>query len=175
MTTEKTPQHQVAPTATSLRRVPSPTPPSRPASQPPPVRPPRLRRTWPRAHLKPRPTRWVTPSKAPPLPPGSHPSVRRTPNPNDPTATPGARPPGSGPARPAGRLGGFWRPGREVCVGGALGGPGPGSQELWLGLRAGLQDDTRWGLSAGLGHKLRQDWRLRKTSEAGCWMVWERG
>lgn len=34
---------------------------------------------------------------------------------------------------------------RCVWVWGALGGPGPGSQEFWLGPRAGLQDDTRWG------------------------------
>ena len=42
---------------------------------------------------------------------------------------------------------------------GTLAGPGLGSQELWLGPRAGLQDETRWGLSAELGHKLRQGWR----------------
>lgn len=62
-----------------------------------------------------------------------------------------------------------------MCVGGPWVGPAQGPRSFGWGLRAGLQDDTRWGLSAGLGHKLRQDWRLGKTSEAGSWMVWERG
>lgn len=55
---------------------------------------------------------------------------------------------------------------------GALGGPGSGAQELWLWPQAGLQADTRWGLSAGLGRELSHGRRLgTETSQAGFWMV----
>ena len=62
------------------------------------------------------------------------------------------------------------------CVGGGPRGDlAQGPRSFGWALRAGLQDDTRWGLSAGLGHELRQGCRLGTDSEAGFWMVWERG
>lgn len=95
--------------------------------QPPATRPPRRAESRCCARLRPHLSRVATPSELrlcrpdPTLCP-------QDPNPNDSSAAPGAWLPETGPTR----LGAASKPEREVCMG-ALGGPGPGAQELWPG------------------------------------------